>query len=101
MNRLLCWLTNHDFDSSRKCTRCGEYHTLLLLIDALAPTLAQINALMAAQTVKPEIEHVRQLSEEEQMMMQLGRNMPNMRSQLPRHIQDMLSQEDQEWTETK
>lgn len=104
MKRLLCLLNGHHWHAlTRTCSRCHAPHELLLILDALKPLLDSFARLSTAyeaayrlQTAKPEVEVVRQLTEEEQRIMNTARLMPQLRDKLPSYLRSMLEEEETE-----
>ena len=104
MRRLICWIRGHRWHSlTRTCTRCHQPNEMLMLVDALAPALNVVNRYLthavseiSSTDVKPTLEVMQTLNEEEMAMLEIARTLPRVRAALPRKYAEILDQEELE-----
>ena len=109
--KLICLIRGHRWHSlTRTCTRCHQPNEMLMLVDALSsafttarPVLNVVNEyltrLIAEQWstgVKPTLEVLQTLTEEEQAMLEVARTLPRVRAALPPRYAAMLDAEEEE-----
>lgn len=105
MKKLVCWLNGHRYHTlTRICSRCGEPHPWLEMIDLLTPLVASLTRIaeehyraLTTPPPKPELEILRPLSELDEVAMHIGREHPHLRNKLPEKYRKMLEEEDQSW----
>ena len=102
--RLICLIRGHRYHSlTRTCTRCHAPNELLMLVDAIAPAfnavnryLNHLNSDILNSDVKPTLEVLQTLTDEEQAMLEIARHIPRARASLPPKYAAMLDAEDEE-----